>query len=191
MTDADLARLAARSYSAVPTWQSGDARAVRSGFVITVPGTDPARLEDWLTDLDAIPDHDRVLGICHYGFLLRARALLPLILRDMDPREPLTLAGHSMGGAVAVLLAADLLALGRPVSTVVTFGAPRAGGWWVRWLLRGVSVRQYRCGRDPVTSAVPRLWGLFWHARRPIAIGRSEPNPLCDHAITAYAAALT
>lgn len=41
--------------------------------------------------------------------------------------KPLLLAGHSLGGALAVLAAAELTARGIPVAAVHTFGAPRPG----------------------------------------------------------------
>jgi hypothetical protein len=70
----------------------------------------------------------------HLGFLIGWAAIRPQIeawLRFVlrDEAMPLVFAGHSLGGALAVLGAYDLASGARPrnVAAVVTFGAPMAG----------------------------------------------------------------
>ena len=70
----------------------------------------------------------------HLGFLVGWAAIRPqieswlrLVLRD--DAMPIVFAGHSLGGALAVLGAYDFASGARPrnVAAVVTFGAPKAG----------------------------------------------------------------
>jgi fermentation-respiration switch protein FrsA (DUF1100 family) len=188
VTDADLAALSAAAYTAPAAWAAGDVAATLTGNVVAFRGTVPDCLADWLRDFDAVPVDDADLGWCHAGFRDGARAVFPAILAGTT--GPLVLTGHSLGGALAVLTAALLRAAGQPVAELVTFGAPRAGGFRAQQLLDGVAIRQYRNAADPVPD-VPWLPGLFTHMRRltPI-IGRGAPDPLDDHAISAYRAAL-
>lgn len=187
MSDFELAGLAAGAYAVPASYAAGDVAAVRTGNVVAFRGTRPDALADWLRDLDAVPVYDQVLGYCHRGFIDGARATLPLILADRA--VPLLLVGHSLGGALALLTAALLLAERRPVLGVATFGAPRAAGGRLRAALMETTVRQYRHGDDPVTE-VPFLPLVFEHPTQLIAIGQPSVDPLTDHAISGYLAAL-
>ena len=186
MTDADLAALCAASYVSPPTWQVADVRAVRTAEVVAFPGTDPGCVADWLRDLDAVPVWRDGVGYCHRGFLDGALLVLPW-LRGLPPG--LTLTGHSMGGAIAILAAALLRAADVPVAGVVTFGAPRAGGAVVKHLLADIPVRQFRHAGDPVPD-VPCLPGVLEHVRPLTEISVGSLDPLADHAVGGYVAAL-
>ncbi len=194
--DRELAAIAGDTYVAAPTWRAGDVHALftlRRGLrIIAVRGTtaDPS---DWLRDLSAMPAHDRDLGFCHQGFLTGARALFAEIIgHGAAPGISVrgaVLTGHSMGGAIALLLAGVLTAREMPPRAVVTFGAPRCGSWKLRRLLRRVPLRLYRNGDDPVPD-VPWLPGLYLHPRALMPIGEPAFDPLADHPIAAYRRAL-
>ena len=186
MTDADLAALCAASYGTPWAWSVADVHARRDGDVVAIPGTDPDCLADWLRDLDAVPVWRDGVGYCHRGFLDGALLVLPW-LRGLP--APLTLAGHSMGGAIAILAAALLRAADVPVAGVVTFGAPRAGGAVVKHLLADIPVRQFRHAGDPVPE-VPCLPGVLEHVVALTEIGVASLDPLADHAVGGYVAAL-
>lgn len=186
MTYHALAALCAASYGTPWAWSVADVHARRDGNVVAIPGTDPECLADWLRDLDAVPVWDRQIGYVHQGFRDGALLILPW-LRGID--RPLTLTGHSMGGAIAILAAAYLRAGGVPVAGVVTFGAPRAGGALVQHLLSAVPVRQFRHAGDPVPD-VPCLPGVLEHVVALTEIGAASLDPLADHAIAGYVAAL-
>ena len=188
MTDFDFCRLAAATYTDTPTWCAGDVAAFRWGDVLAFRGTEPASLADWLRDFDCVPWWDTKLGFCHRGFLDGARALWPLI--DLNSMHRMTIVGHSMGGALAILTAAEMSSIGVFVDAVVTFGAPRCvdkeGGDYVRMAGR---MTLYRHGDDPVPM-VPIEPGILQHPAPLTQIGRATLDPIADHFISGYLAAL-
>lgn len=105
------------------------------GLVMAFRGT-TRTFEDWKNDFGGsftpFPGHGRV----HTGFINSVRSVeAPLIRRAVllyPSQQPggLYLTGHSKGGAMASLMAAELDRLrpeGLPLPKVVTFGAPRVG----------------------------------------------------------------
>lgn len=124
-------------------------------LVVAIRGTD-----DWhdvLADLS--------VGLCagvHRGVRHYWEALEPHIIACLceHPAMPVTLCGHSLGGADAELGAANLYAGGVTVSAVVTFGAPR-------FLARSVAahegrefpITRYVNGADPVPALPPLAMG--------------------------------
>jgi len=101
-------------------------------------------IEDWMRNLDvrmapfaatartpagreaaSLP----LTGLVHGGFLRELTAVLAPVEDALLalPRRPVTITGHSQGGAIAVLCARVLDAAGWQVEDVYTFAAPRAG----------------------------------------------------------------
>lgn len=187
-SDADLCRIVARSYTTA-TWWAGEMSALYTvadgARVIAIPGTKHGEIDEWLRDFDAWPVWDRWLGVCHRGFRDGAW--------DLWRRSPLAsvdfggaiVTGHSLGGALAILLGAIMTVERTPPRAIVTFGAPRCASWKVRRLLRPIAMRCYRNGDDPVPD-VPWLPGVYVHPRRQIEIGTPAPDPISDHHIGAY-----
>ena len=69
---------------------------------------------------------DRKVDIpVHAGFDLAARAIYNDVKSHLKPGYKTKLTGHSLGGAVAALLAIYLIEDGVQVESVVTFGQPR------------------------------------------------------------------
>ncbi|RFC41545.1 MAG: N-acetyl-anhydromuramyl-L-alanine amidase AmpD, partial [Verrucomicrobia bacterium] len=88
-------------------------------------------LGDWLGNLEFLQQEQLTLGRVHRGFsqaFAVVREALFTTLTDHDPesRKELWLTGHSLGGALALLTAAELPNPGR-ITGIYTFGQPRAG----------------------------------------------------------------
>jgi triacylglycerol lipase len=94
---------------------------------ITVRGTDNNKNLD--EDLDIALREDRQVDIpvipVHAGFDAAARAVHNDLKPQLKPGYRTYMTGHSLGGAVAALLAIYLLEDGVQVERVVTFGEPR------------------------------------------------------------------
>jgi lipase (class 3) len=201
MTDKNLAGYAAAAYAGVPTWTQGDAfvyatdlNDAQLGNITVVAWRGTADPEDLLHDADVIPEDDPDLGMCHAGFLEDVNGVAGRITSDLSGKR-VVLTGHSKGGAEALIFGAKLLVANAPPLMIVTFGAPRAGFAKLRDTLSAVNtIRQYRNGNDPVTQVpflvVPMAGDLYMHARPLLSIGQPAPNPLDDHRIAGYQAAL-
>jgi triacylglycerol lipase len=91
---------------------------------ITVRGTDNNKNLD--EDLTIAVREDRKIDIpVHHGFDSSARAIDNDVKPYLKPGYKTYLTGHSLGAAVAALLAVYLIEDGVPVERVVTFGQPR------------------------------------------------------------------
>ena len=167
--------------------QSGCGRVV----VLCYRGTEPANLGNWLGDAD-VGSHKIDLGggklTVHSGFdrnvsatrwaildLLHAAARGESIGRPSTrvdhPLEALYLAGHSLGGAMAVLFALRLAgdeggrSLDSRLRAVYTFGQPLTTGGPLPQRARSVAGRLFRHvhARDVVPSLPPAAWGALEH----------------------------
>lgn len=142
-------------------------------LVVTLRGTQPLRVADWLTDVEFAQDawpHFAAQPSCkvHHGFLTRwqsvERGVIDLIeLADQSsaaPPRPIVFSGHSLGGALAVLGAAALQARwGTRLRGVYTIGQPRVGNAeFCEAYDHLLGSRTYRCvnNRDPVPHLPPR-----------------------------------
>jgi triacylglycerol lipase len=101
-------------------------------ILVAFRGTQAEELEDWLTDLDAVPV-DGPVGEVHKGFYDALSSVwndLVAALQGMrQDGQPLWITGHSLGAALATLAAARLLKenVVGSISGLYTFGQPRTG----------------------------------------------------------------
>ena len=154
-------------------------------------------------------------GTVHAGFKEALDAVWQLVESALDGiAAPVFYAGHSLGGALA-MLAASL----RPPLAVYAFGAPRVGNAGFAETLAAVPVYRVVNRRDSVPSTPPHMPGLRYHHAGelcPISIGApaerakgkgtggkpgypplpgrrrwyEPPGNICDHAPVNYVACL-
>lgn len=84
-----------------------------------------------LTDAEAaLIRHDIFPGLIHFGFSRAAQVVYPTVcdlLKTFRGDLPIWVTGHSLGGAMASLVAHWLASDGFPVRAVYTYGSPRPG----------------------------------------------------------------
>jgi hypothetical protein len=96
--------------------------------LVTVRGTYPTSGYDWLSNVRMGGITGPSGYIVHAGFWRGAQSVLPQITQQLRGRNPsaLHVVGHSLGGAMATLIADALSGIGCKVR-LYTFGAPRCG----------------------------------------------------------------
>jgi hypothetical protein len=212
ITDARLAALAAATYACDPTWTGQgleqSLHAVRSVEPDENGSTDPGLIiiafrgsivpHDWALDFQAVPAVDRetaqhpALGRMHRGFLLGAQTLIPQVALAVQGKR-YALTGHSLGGALALVVAGLLVDDGNPPQRVTTFGAPKCGFAQFVAALEKVPIAQYRRGNDPVPLLpcwLPQF--PYEHPRLPlIRVGVPAINPFQCHHVEGYVADVT
>jgi predicted lipase len=191
LSDRELARLCIRAYTE-QTWRAaGDVEVlldtVAQAHCLAFRGTefDGFSPIDLIRDLRFLPWYDGRVGWCHAGFLKGAQAIWPLVEPvAMKPGYPVALTGHSLGGALACIVAGFMCAGGKPPARLVTFGCPKPAYSGLRMLLfRHLNGNQkhYVNDGDPVPRVPP-----FGDAPMPQFLAGGEGHRMSD-----YAAALT
>jgi triacylglycerol lipase len=163
-----------------------DTKVLVLGFggatLIAFAGTDPVSLVDWVSDFDIRPTD----GGAAEGFDTAMRAVEFDILSRLAPDGQIFVTGHSLGGALAVLLADQLNTMGKSVAAVYTFGMPRPGRrtFADRYNADPLANRTYRLvyGEDIVPTVAPSEPFGFRHVGQYLPVVRSEkfsasPNP--------------
>lgn len=166
--------------------------------VIAFRGTDA--VEDWLTNLDVGTAYVLGVGAVHEGFAealeselegidyaMAKLGLAPYWNGDRT-MQPIVCTGHSLGGALAVLMAGRLQ---RRAACAVTFGCPRIVSRWTEpnpalqvWgVIHGYDVvpRLPRIGFQPVGEQ------LYWGCNRVSRfLWRPFVKGMLDHKISRY-----
>lgn len=147
--------------------------------VLIFRGTDSVL--DMIRNARAFPKYSRRCGWVHSGFLSGARAVFDDYVDVLNSHRPFIVAGHSLGGAVALLTTLLLKSVGINVTECVTFGAPRTFYYPAKKRFGDTKVYQYKHGDDFVTGL-----GLGFHVEPLINIGKASGNRLADHGISNY-----
>lgn len=128
--------------------------------MISVQGT--ANLKNALLDLEYDKKKDPRIHIhLHRGFQIAAQSLYNYAIGRMNKGDTVSLTGHSLGGAEAVILAMYLKTEGWNVERVITFGQPKvtdadgAKAFRDLPLVRAVNVN------DPVSLVPPLEFKYF------------------------------
>lgn len=185
----DCARLSARVYQQWDHITDGmEVLFSEDKKTVAFAGTSINQPKDILRDLRIFPLWSPELGLCPAGFLKVSRRLGYVVLDHMAAHdlESVTLTGHSLGGACALITAALIAREGAPerIEQVITFGAPRVGK--LKVLKRPIT--QYRFQND-IVPTVP--WPLSRPGPlSPLGKQKTRGNWISDHSIINYVNAL-
>lgn len=181
---------------------SGDARALLArhdteGLVLAFQGTQFSAFEipSIFADIEVAPAYLGAGVEVHLGYYQQYLALLKVFPTTFA--MPLTMTGHSMGGAIAHL-AANLFAMAP--TRCVSFGAPKCGNlafWRQARLLPERVVHEADAAPlwpllpETYEQPLPQLWLRDSGAIESLATPRPvPPDSISDHAPGAYLAAL-
>jgi len=98
-------------------------------------------LKNYMTDSFFFPKFSIRLGffLSHKGFYFAAKEVFESIKDDLNPKKPITVTGHSLGGAVGFILALMLKNMAKlKVNGVVTFGQPKFASSTARFSYSGL-----------------------------------------------------
>ena len=136
----------------------GFVAAQKNVAIVAFRGTES--IGNVLTDVKtALIRHGIFPGLVHLGFAHATDAVYPtvrVLLTALDRRLPILVTGHSLGGAMATLVAHRLLVEGFPVRAVYTYGSPRPGDRSFRDAYR---VHNYRfVNNNDLVPHLPLRW---------------------------------
>ena len=160
-------------------------RKIAGHTILAVEGTNETT--DWITNLKFLIKRDD----CHRGFKNNAnRTLAQLVVayEGLNPERKLVIAGHSLGGATATLIADLLWEAGNRNIALVTAGAPRPGGRALRKRLEGLEILRFVHGNDIVPNTPPFITG-YVHPHHKIQledISETRFDGVTDHNIGDY-----
>lgn len=144
--------------------------------IVAIRGT--ANEENWLRDAWAFPKPTGTGHIAHAGFVRAFNALCEGGMMDnIRKDQPIVATGHSLGGAVATLLAAKL------GCDLVTFGSPRV---YFRFAAHPtINHLRYVCD-DDVVPAIPRF--LYSHTCEAEVLADRDDQIISikDHSMDVY-----
>jgi hypothetical protein len=128
--------------------------ATPQAVLVAFRGT--ASVGDWLADMDVV-SRRRPYGLVHRGFFGAFQAVEPQLLAALAalPDRPLVLTGHSLGGALATVAAAEWYDRFR-IAWVFTFGQPAVGkGNFERHMQQYASTFIRFVNDDDIVARVP------------------------------------
>ena len=156
--------------------------------ILAVEGTNETT--DWVTNLKFLIKRDD----CHRGFRNNAnRTLASLVIgyEALDPKRKLVIAGHSLGGATATLIADALWEAGNTNIGLVTAGSPRPGGRKLRRRIKDMEHLRFVHGDDIVPGTPPWLAG-YVHTHKKIQLPDENDtrfDGVADHNMGSYVSA--
>ncbi len=142
-------------------------------------------LRDWLSNLNALPVDWPDGGKVHRGFVEALdqvwESIVVALKEAVRDSGSILFAGHSLGGALAILAAAR-----RPPSSLYTYGAPRVGDTAFGLTLQQVPFHRVVNDCDLVPSLPPTLGSMrFEHTGQLHTLapdGNRQANPVGDPA---------
>ena len=159
-------------------------RSIPGYTILAIEGTNET--SDWATNLRFLFMSDDT----HRGFKSNAmRTLTELVLdyEAIDRNRKLVLAGHSLGGATATVVA-DLIRPHNSDIALVTCGSPRPGGRGLRERLQTLDHYRFVHGDDVVPKTPPLICG-YVHTHEAIHLVDEDDkwfDGVEDHNIAYY-----
>jgi hypothetical protein len=146
---------------------------------------------EWLADFTPVPIpffESPGMGLVHVGFAVfyhKVRKTIESVLDTLDPASRITVVGHSLGGAMAVLCAADIERnMHKKNVDVCTFGGPRTGKIDFRVHFNREITKCYRVVNAlDIVPHVPLVITGWNHVGKEIDVNGKGPNA---HSLVAY-----
>lgn len=151
----------------------------REHQIISVRGT--ANPENVIVDARFIFVDVDSLGIkVHKGFAEASKEVLKDLLKDnadtLDKNKPVIVTGHSLGGAVAVLLGMHLQEMGYNIDSIYTYGQPKVTDRHGANKFKSIPLIRYANKKD-IVPLVPPLskdqeshWDIYWHLGKEVLL---------------------
>lgn len=136
-------------------------------IVIACRGTEPTCFNDISADLNAMPVLAETISRVHKGFKAEVDELWPMVLEDLmakQPKQNLWFCGHSLGAAMATIMASRCLYKSEVPDPVelYTYGSPRVG--WKNYVVHlGVTHHRWVNNNDIVTTVPMKIMGYKHH----------------------------
>lgn len=149
--------------------------------IISIRGTETKLVKSVLTDAQYTKQFDPKLGIyVHTGFGKALQELYDSVSLKLDTSYATRITGHSLGGALAVLLTYYLTVDGYKMERTVTFGQPKVTNRDGVEKFRKVSLLRVINSRDPVAyvpplSYVTTLNSPYQHAGGALVLQDAPP----------------
>lgn len=144
--------------------------------LIAVRGT--SNLANARVDAEFLPEPDEKLGIhLHRGFAVAAREILGELPANLKKDYATTITGHSLGGAIAVILGMYLDADGYRVESIVTFGQPKVTNVAGSIRYHDLPLLRFVNEGDPVADVPPALAAWNWvytHMGSEVVLGKAS-----------------
>lgn len=149
--------------------------------IISIRGTETKLAKSVLTDAEYGKQLDPKLGIyVHAGFQKAVRELYDSVALKLDSADSIRITGHSLGGALAVLLTYYLSVDGYKLEPTVTFGQPKVTNRQGTEKFKGVRLLRIINSKDPVAyvpplSYVTTLNSPYQHAGGALVLQETPP----------------
>jgi triacylglycerol lipase len=142
---------------------------------ISVRGT--SNIDNAFIDLSLKLTFDKKTGLrLHEGFSLVAKKIYEALKPHLNRSYAINTTGHSLGGAVAFVLAAYLDKDGYKVGSVITFGQPKVTNFEGATALKHLDIKRIVLPHDLVPLVPPfdpldiQNIDIYWHAGRELIL---------------------
>jgi len=137
-------------------------------YIIAVRGT--ANAENAMVDMDIKLVPEKITGqYIHQGFSEAASTIFDAVKNKIDKNYTVSTTGHSLGGAVALVLAMQLDASDLNIGKVVTFGQPKVTNLSGAQKFQHLNITRFVRPKDIVPLVPPldpldlKNLDIYWH----------------------------